>query len=95
MEYMSGGSLYNILSAFPHGMPLKLARRYASDALKGLAYLHKHHFVHADFKPQNMLLSSDGLCRISDFGSSVKKAHAMQFAHDVFKLRGTALYMSP
>ena len=58
MEYMSGGSLYNILSAFPHGMPLKLARRYASDALKGLAYLHKHHFVHADFKPQNMLLSS-------------------------------------
>lgn len=95
MDYMSGGSLHSALSAFPTGMTLPVARRYASDALRGLAYLHRNGVVHADFKPQNILLAADGGCRLSDFGSSVTKANARSSGGDVFHLRGTPAYMSP
>jgi serine/threonine protein kinase len=95
MDYMSGGSLHSAISAFPSGMTLQVARRYASDALQGLAYLHRNGIVHADFKPQNILLAVDGGCRLSDFGSSVTKANAQSVGGDVFHLRGTPAYMSP
>ena len=95
MDYMSGGSLHSAMSVFPNGMTLQVARRYASDSVRGLAYLHRSGVVHADFKPQNILLASDGGCRISDFGSSVTKSNARSSGGDVFHLRGTPAYMSP
>ncbi|KPI85342.1 putative protein kinase [Leptomonas seymouri] len=95
MDYMSGGSLHSALSAFPKGMTLQVVRRYASDAVRGLAYLHRNGVVHADVKPQNILLAADGGCRLSDFGSSVTKANARFSGGDVFHLRGTPSYMSP
>ncbi|CAD2212743.1 Protein tyrosine kinase/Protein kinase domain containing protein, putative [Angomonas deanei] len=95
MEYMPGGTISNTLRAFPTGMPLSIAKRYARDMLRGLAYLHKNNVIHADFKPQNVLLTVDGCCRISDFGSSVTRASSVSVASDVFSLRGTPLYMAP
>ena len=42
----------------------------AGDAAQGLDYLHAHHVVHGDIKPDNLLLAADGRVKISDFGSS-------------------------
>lgn len=96
MELLAGGSLHDTLHYFPHGIAYPLARRYAADVLRGLDYLHRNGIVHADVKPQNMLLATDGGCRISDFGSSVTKTGArLGPAGDVYALRGTPLYMSP
>ncbi|CCW62895.1 unnamed protein product, partial [Phytomonas sp. EM1] len=76
MDYIAGGSLQWVLSSFPQGMPLRLVKRYASDSLKGLSYLHSHNIVHADIKPGNILISVDGGCKLSDFGSSINRRGA-------------------
>ena len=96
MELLAGGSLYDMVRHFKHGLSDVVARRYGSDVLRGLSYLHHHGIVHADVKPQNMLLATDGGCRVSDFGSSVTKSSGLvECAGDVCQLRGTPPYMSP
>eukprot|EP01017_Pseudomicrothorax_dubius_P002192 TRINITY_DN0_c914_g1_i5.p1 TRINITY_DN0_c914_g1~~TRINITY_DN0_c914_g1_i5.p1 ORF type:complete len:307 (+),score=87.75 TRINITY_DN0_c914_g1_i5:50-970(+) len=36
--------------------------------LKGIAYCHQHKVLHRDLKPQNLLLSKDGVLKLADFG---------------------------
>ena len=51
----------------------QMVRVYFRQVLDGLSYLHEHNIVHRDIKADNLLLSaSDGVVRISDFGTSRK-----------------------
>jgi len=36
--------------------------------LKGVSYIHKFKILHRDLKPQNLLISKDGVLKIADFG---------------------------
>ncbi|CAI5745077.1 unnamed protein product [Peronospora destructor] len=49
-------------------LPEELARRYLSDILLGLQYLHQRRICHRDIKPDNVLLNDAGHCQITDFG---------------------------
>lgn len=44
-------------------------RRYASDILEGLWFLHSKKFIHRDIKPTNLLVSG-GRVKLGDFGCS-------------------------
>jgi hypothetical protein len=101
MEYVSGGSLLQILGQFGP-LPVPAAKRYLIDILKGLRYLHEHSITHCDIKPHNVLLGNDGTCKLSDFGSSV---NSVQLQHgggggdaagdSELLLRGTSWYLAP
>lgn len=59
--------------AAKHGGTLKLADAapIMLQSLKGLAFIHKKHYVHRDLKPQNILLTgkeSNPTAKVTDFG---------------------------
>eukprot|EP01087_Luapelamoeba_hula_P021384 TRINITY_DN7461_c0_g1_i1.p2 TRINITY_DN7461_c0_g1~~TRINITY_DN7461_c0_g1_i1.p2 ORF type:complete len:400 (-),score=68.34 TRINITY_DN7461_c0_g1_i1:19-1218(-) len=69
MEYLPGGDCYSLLRnlvAFPEHM----ARQYVAETVLALQYLHAHGIVHRDLKPDNMLITSAGHIKLTDFGLS-------------------------
>lgn len=43
-------------------------KEYMIQTLQGLNYLHFNWILHRDLKPNNLLISSDGILKIGDFG---------------------------
>ena len=43
-------------------------KSYLYQLLKGVAYIHKNHFLHRDLKPGNLLITKDKVLKIADFG---------------------------
>lgn len=67
MEYLEGQTIKDYLA--DHGsMPHSKAMRVIELAARGLAYAHQKGFVHADIKPANVFLQTDGNVKILDFG---------------------------
>jgi len=55
----------------------------------GLQAMHRHGYVHADIKPNNILLTSDGGLKIIDFGQSCTLGHTKS------RIQGTPDYIAP
>ncbi|XP_068160614.1 proto-oncogene serine/threonine-protein kinase mos [Antennarius striatus] len=72
MEFVHGRNLQQIIydTAEPLGADRWL--RYGTDVVRGLRFLHAHDVVHLDIKPANVLVSSEDVCKIADFGCSLK-----------------------
>ncbi len=98
MEYMSNGSLYSVLhSNKPLEWPLRL--QIATDAAKGLAFLHHENILHRDIKSLNVLLDNSYKAKLTDFGlSKVKaetKSHALATKTNSKDSVGTIQWMAP
>ena len=72
-------------------IPIADAVVLMSQILAGVAYLHEHHIVHRDLSPSNILLTADGVPKVTDFGLSVLRQ--TQQPHE--EVAGTLRYMSP
>lgn len=72
MEFVGSRSLQQII--YEYAEPLEEDRwlRYSKDMAHGLQFLHSHNIVHLDIKPANVLVSSEDVCKIADFGCSLK-----------------------
>ena len=44
------------------------AKKIIWQILKACSFIHSHSIIHRDFKPENMLLSKNGVLKICDFG---------------------------
>jgi len=67
MEFVSGGTLNNMLEKFG-ALAESTVISYMYAILKGLAFLHQNDVIHGDIKLGNVLVETDGTCKISDFG---------------------------
>jgi serine/threonine protein kinase len=70
MEFMHGGSLSALSQKLDDRLNESCARRYVRQIVKGLAFLHEHHVIHRDIKGDNILIESEGVVKLADFGSA-------------------------
>ena len=49
-------------------LPIDTVKLYLYEMLKGINYIHKHKILHRDLKPQNLLINTNGVLKICDFG---------------------------
>ena len=91
LEFCAGGSVARIIRHFG-ALREDVCRRYTRDVVRGLAYLHGEGICHRDVKPENLLLTVDGTCKLGDLGSSKPlPAGGLGLATCV----GTPQYMAP
>ncbi|XP_054259607.1 cyclin-dependent kinase-like 4 isoform X2 [Macrosteles quadrilineatus] len=56
------------LERYPHGCPETMVRSITWQTLQGVAYCHQHNCIHRDVKPENILLTAQGVVKLCDFG---------------------------
>jgi predicted Ser/Thr protein kinase len=94
MELLQGAPLDSVLERLgPNGLDPDAARRVVGGIGDGLAYAHARGIVHADIKPANVFILTDGQVKILDFGiaSAVRRGGFDASSLDAF----TAAYASP
>ncbi|MFE1781949.1 serine/threonine-protein kinase [Streptomyces sp. NPDC059506] len=94
MELVTGRSLAEELAV---GGPLSPRRAAAvgAQAAEGLAVAHERGVVHQDVKPENLLLTTDGTVKISDFGIARLTDGAAAARTGDEALVGTTPYLAP
>ncbi|XP_062854076.1 microtubule-associated serine/threonine-protein kinase 2 isoform X2 [Trichomycterus rosablanca] len=69
MEYVEGGDCATLLKHIG-ALSLDMARMYFAETVLALEYLHNYGIVHRDLKPDNLLITSMGHVKLTDFGLS-------------------------
>ena len=93
MEYLSGDPLDRIIqSAQPAPLAYKL--KIIEQVCYALGYAHRNDVIHRDVKPANVIVQSDGIVKLLDFGIARQEktdGHLTRTGHVI----GTLQYMAP
>ena len=92
MEFVEGVSLKAIVDR-DGPLPTEIAAAVLRDTLTALSYAHSKGVFHRDMKPANILISSEGVVKITDFGLAIMSDYPSITAQD--GIVGTPAYMSP
>ncbi|KAF7234901.1 Microtubule-associated serine/threonine-protein kinase 3 [Varanus komodoensis] len=82
MEYVEGGDCATLLKNMGP-LPVDMARMYFAETVLALEYLHSYGIVHRDLKPDNLLITSMGHIKLTDFGLS--KIGLMNMATNLYE----------
>ena len=92
VEYVPGTDLRRLVRTKGH-LDVQQAANVIKQAAEGLAHAHSHNLIHRDIKPGNILVTPEGIAKLSDLGLA-------GYVHDPDDPRhgktvGTADYLSP
>ncbi|MGC1613200.1 MAG: protein kinase [Candidatus Acidiferrum sp.] len=91
MEYIDGESLEKIIVE-QIDLPLALKVGYIVRVCQALEFAHKNRVVHRDIKPGNVMVTSEGVVKVVDFGI----ARLVDFSRTHTNMMiGTPAYMAP
>ena len=92
MEYVEGKTLKDIIKE-KGALPYEIAISIGIKVAKALECAHKSGIIHRDVKPQNILVTEEGVVKVTDFGIA-KSMDSSTIAH-TNSVMGSAHYFSP
>ncbi len=92
MEYVEGQSVSSVLDR--GALNVSDALNYLDQILSALSYAHQHKIIHRDIKPANMMLTSNGVVKLMDFGIAHTDDESGKLTAPGSTL-GSMSYMSP
>jgi len=93
MEMIEGEVLSDIIARegpLSESRAVSIARQIAS----ALSLAHRNHIIHRDVKPHNILITTDGTAKITDFGIA-KAVNSATIVNNTSTIMGSVHYFSP
>jgi serine/threonine-protein kinase len=92
MELVEGETLQRMIDR-RGPIPADVCVPLICQSLAGLGYAHRKKIIHRDLKPANLMLNSDGVVKVMDFGiAKIQNAPGLTRTNVAV---GTSLYMAP
>lgn len=92
MEYVKGKTLKEIINGKGH-LSNEETLNYSYQMARALESAHNSNIIHRDIKPQNIIITKDGLVKVTDFG--IAKHSDSATITNSGKIIGSAHYFSP
>ena len=93
MEFVEGETLAHRLQQMGRPMLADEAIDIFRQALEGLGFAHRQGVIHRDIKPSNIMLTRQGVAKLTDFG--IARALGSAKLTRTGTVQGTPAYMSP
>uniref|UniRef100_A0A1A9WKE2 cGMP-dependent protein kinase n=1 Tax=Glossina brevipalpis TaxID=37001 RepID=A0A1A9WKE2_9MUSC len=90
MEACMGGDVWTIMSQRRY-FDENTARFIAACVVEAFDFLHSHNIIYRDLKPENLMLTTDGYCKLVDFGF----AKQLPVNRKTHTFAGTPEYVAP
>ena len=93
MELIKGKTLKEIIVEEGNPLPWKWSTNIAKQIASALETAHKNNIVHRDIKPHNIIITEDGIAKVTDFGiaKAVSNSTITAFGSTI----GSVHYFSP
>ena len=93
MELIKGKTLKEIIIEEKGPLPWKWSVNIATQIASALEIAHKNHIIHRDIKPHNIIITEDGVAKVTDFGiaKAVSNSTITAFGTTI----GSVHYFSP
>ena len=93
MELIKGKTLKEIIIEEKGPLPWKWSVNIASQIASALEIAHRNHIIHRDIKPHNIIITEDGVAKVTDFGiaKAVSNSTITAFGTTI----GSVHYFSP
>ncbi|HSZ56990.1 MAG TPA: serine/threonine-protein kinase [Tepidisphaeraceae bacterium] len=99
MEFIEGKTLYDLMLPRPHGDGRTFSENEALDITiqmaEALSHAHEKGLIHRDVKPKNIILTPQGVAKLTDLGLAREVDDKAAAESEAGKAYGTPYYISP
>ena len=94
LEFVEGQSLRDLIETYPEGRcDIPTVLRVGIDVCNALQYAHSQGILHRDVKPENIMITEEGVAKLMDFGLAKMLGQPRQTQEGV--IVGTVAYVAP